>query len=430
MAKPRHAKKHVRQSGIYTSDKKARKHIASREHKDTIFRIIFRDRKKLLQLYNALNDSQYVDEQELTVTTLESVIYLSYKNDTSFLLDQVMFLGEHQASWNNNMPIRGLFYFARLYQDYIDARGYDLYGSKEIPLPFPMYVVFYNGLVEKPERTILKLSDALRRPEQYDVGKEWCEPAVECIATILNINYGRNKELLEKCQPLMEYAKFVYYVRKNQDDEMDIKMAVISAIDQCLKENILVKELTVYRKEVIDMFILEHYDEEFHRRKQREEIREEIEDEAREEAEKKIYKEMIKRRQEEEKKIQKDINKRRREEEEKIQKDINERRQEEEEKIQKDINKRRREEEEKIQKDINERRQAEEEKIQKDINKRRQEELERIHKDIDKMREEELERIHKDINKMREEELKRIHKEINEIREELKRNLESIPDSK
>ena len=176
------------------------------------------------------------------MTTLESVIYLSYKNDTSFLLYQVMFLGEHQASWNNNMPIRGLFYFARLYQDYIDARGYDLYGSKEIPLPFPMYVVFYNGLVEKPERTIL------------------------------NINYGRNKELLEKCQPLMEYAKFVYYVRKNQDDEMDIKMAVISAIDQCLKENILVKELTAYRKEVIDMFILEHYDEEFHRRKQREEL--------------------------------------------------------------------------------------------------------------------------------------------------------------
>ena len=328
MAKPRHVKKHVRQSGIYTSDKKARKHIASREHKDTIFRIIFRDRKKLLQLYNALNDSQYVDEQELTVTTLESVIYLSYKNDTSFLLDQVMFLGEHQASWNNNMPIRGLFYFARLYQDYIDARGYDLYGSKEIPLPFPMYVVFYNGLVEKPERTILKLSDALRRPEQYDVGKEWCEPAVECIATILNINYGRNKELLEKCQPLMEYAKFVYYVRKNQDDEMDIKMAVISAIDQCLKENILVKELTVYRKEVIDMFILEHYDEEFHRRKQREEIREELQEEIREELQEEVRKEL-------EEKVREELEEKMREEfEEKIREELEEKmRKELEEKI-------------------------------------------------------------------------------------------------
>lgn len=292
MVKFRHAKMHVHHSDIFTSDKKANRHLASREHKDTVFRIIFRDKKKLLQLYNALNDSQYEDEQDLMVTTLDSVIYLSYKNDTSFLLDHVMFLGEHQASWNNNMPLRGMFYFARLYQEYVDACGYDLYSSKEIPLPFPMYVVFYNGLIEKPEKSVLKLSDALQIPEQYRIGKEWREPAIECTATVLNINYGRNKELLAKCQPLMEYAKFVYYVRENQHAEMDIKSAVITAIDQCLEEKILVKELTAYRKEVIDMFILEHYDEEFHRRKQREEIREELIEEIREEFEEKVREEL------------------------------------------------------------------------------------------------------------------------------------------
>lgn len=85
----------------------------------------------------------------------------------------------------------------------------------------------------------------------------------------------------------MEYARFVHYVRENQNDGMDIKTAVIDAIDQCLQEKILVKELTAYRKEVIDMFILEHYDEEFHRRKQREEIREELENEMREKLENK-----------------------------------------------------------------------------------------------------------------------------------------------
>ena len=115
---------------------------------------------------------------------------------------------------------------------------------------------------------------------------------VECTATVLNINYGRNKTLLEKCQPLMEYAKFVYYVRENQNMHMDIKMAVITAIDRCLNENILVKELTAYRKEVIDMFILEHYDEEFHRRKQREEIREEVREEIREEVREEIREEI------------------------------------------------------------------------------------------------------------------------------------------
>ena len=283
MAKSKHATKHVGHTGIHTSDKKAGRRLASRVHKDTVFRIIFRDKKKLLQLYNALNDSQYEDERELTVTTLDSVIYLSYKNDTSFLLDHVMFLGEHQASWNNNMPLRGLFYFARLYQEYVDAYGYDLYGIGEIPLPFPMYVVFYNGLAEKPEKSVLRLSDALEKPDKYAIGRAWEEPAIECTATILNINYGQNKELLMKCQPLMEYARFVHYVRTNQNSGMDIKAAVIDAIDRCLREKILVKELTAYRKEVIDMFILEHYDEEFHRRKQREEVKKEVKEELREE---------------------------------------------------------------------------------------------------------------------------------------------------
>lgn len=77
-------------------------------------------------------------------------------------VDHVMFLGEHQASWNNNMPLRGLFYFARLYQEYVDTYGYDLYGVREIPLPFPMYVVFYNGLAEKPEKSVLRLSERWR----------------------------------------------------------------------------------------------------------------------------------------------------------------------------------------------------------------------------------------------------------------------------
>ena len=40
-----------------------------RTHKDTLFRFIFRDKKKLLQLYNALNDSSYEDEESLIITT-------------------------------------------------------------------------------------------------------------------------------------------------------------------------------------------------------------------------------------------------------------------------------------------------------------------------------------------------------------------------
>ena len=85
-------KSHVKRkrSASHTPDKGT---YVQREHKDRLFRFIFRDRKKLLQLYNALNESDYDDETELTVTTLENVLYLGYKNDVAFLLEQVLFLG-------------------------------------------------------------------------------------------------------------------------------------------------------------------------------------------------------------------------------------------------------------------------------------------------------------------------------------------------
>ena len=51
----------------------------NREHKDTVFRMIYRDREELLILYNALNGTDYEDPGQLTVTTLENAIYFWYE---------------------------------------------------------------------------------------------------------------------------------------------------------------------------------------------------------------------------------------------------------------------------------------------------------------------------------------------------------------
>ena len=95
------------------------KNSVNLHHKDRLFRYLFRDRKHLLDLYNALNGTSYQNEKELTITTLEGVIYMGMKNDLSFMVDSVMSLYEHQSTWNPNMPLRGLLYFAKLYQVYV-----------------------------------------------------------------------------------------------------------------------------------------------------------------------------------------------------------------------------------------------------------------------------------------------------------------------
>ena len=114
-----------------------------RNYKDTLFRMIFRDKKELLTLYNAVNGTHYDNSEDLEITTLENAIYMNMKNDVSCILDMRMNLYEHQSTVNPNIPLRDLFYVARLYEKIII--GKDIYSSNRIMLPTPKFVIFYNG---------------------------------------------------------------------------------------------------------------------------------------------------------------------------------------------------------------------------------------------------------------------------------------------
>ena len=179
------------------------------------------------------------------------------KPDISFLISGMMNLYEHQSTFNPNMPVRGLIYLCRLYEKYIVKNEIDIYTSSLKELPFPQYFVFYNGTEKEPDRQELKLSDMFKAPPVSRT------PALECIATMLNINYGHNKELMEKCQRLREYAVFVETVRQELTSGTDFDQAVANAVDICINSNILKDILTDQKAEVIQM-ILETYDKELH----------------------------------------------------------------------------------------------------------------------------------------------------------------------
>ena len=224
-------------------------HRVNRKYKDSLFRKIFSDRKDLLDLYNALNDTQYTDEEELTVTTLEDVIYVSIKNDVSFLLGGTMNLYEHQSSYNPNMPIRGLIYFARLYQNYIDECEINVFSPVLKHLPRPKFIVFYNGSKDEPDQKLLRLTDAFT--ETGESG----ESCLECCATMLNINYGHNYELMEKCRRLEEYSVFVAEVRKALEEGGNQRQAVDDAIDICIEKGVLRDILIRERAAIMNMVL-------------------------------------------------------------------------------------------------------------------------------------------------------------------------------
>ena len=123
-----------------------------RNYRDTLFRMLFRDKERLLSLFNAVNGTHYDDPEELVITTLEGALYLGMKNDVSCMIDMMMQLYEHQSTVNPNMPLRNLFYVSDLLQKYVYEKGLDIYSRKQIKIPTPKFVVFYNGEEEQPER--------------------------------------------------------------------------------------------------------------------------------------------------------------------------------------------------------------------------------------------------------------------------------------
>lgn len=236
----------------------------NRKHKDKLFRTVFREKKDLLALYNALNGTDYTNEDDLKITTLDDVVYMGMKNDTSFIIDHVMNLYEHQSTLSPNLPLRGLLYFADLYRAHIEPVKRRLYSESPLLIPTPQYVVFYNGTKEQPERKELHLSDLFIQKGNF--------PCLECTAVVLNINLGHNRELMEKCSTLKQYAQFVACVRDCVQKHKNYETGTEKAVDYCIENGILSELLLKNKSEVVNM-ILTEFDEEDYREFLREEAR-------------------------------------------------------------------------------------------------------------------------------------------------------------
>lgn len=230
----------------------------NRTFKSTLFIMLFADRKNLLELYNAITGKHYADPELLEINTLENAIYMSMKNDVSFLIDGRLSLYEHQSTKNPNLPLRFLLYISHLYSR-LTVKA-NLYGETIVRIPAPEFIIFYNGKDEMPERQLLKLSD------MYSVKEK--RPKLELEATLLNISGTNNRKLKETCRTLRDYAIYTDKIR-TYTETMELPEAVDRAINECIKEDVLRNFLMEYKAEARAMSIFE-YDQERHMQQERE----------------------------------------------------------------------------------------------------------------------------------------------------------------
>ncbi len=227
----------------------------NKKYKDSVFIKLFSNKKEIINLYNAIKDTNYdIEKTEIEIITLEKVLFMERNNDLCFTIDnKLVVLIEHQSTINNNMPLRFLLYIAREYEKILDENN--IYKEKLVKIPTPEFIVLYNGERNYEERKLLKLSDAFYNNENVKL---------ELIVDIININYNKNINIINKSKTLNEYSYFIYLVRENIKNNKDkvkkedlIKYSIEKTIKECIEKNILKEFLKMNSSEVLNMLYTE-----------------------------------------------------------------------------------------------------------------------------------------------------------------------------
>ena len=226
--------------------------ILQRNYKDSVFRLVFGEPEKMIELYNAIFDTDYPPDTEIDINTIEEVFHKTQKNDISFTLaGKYVVLSEHQSTVNPNMPLRDLMYITEIWKGMFEADA--VYKERLVKLPRPAFIVLYNGLAPLPPVTRLELSDCF-------LGEG--ESLLNLSVMVYNVNEGANCDLLEKSPTLAQYSQLVSLVRSYQAKGPVTHRAMQEIVEICLEKGILVELMEKHGKSIIDILHFEITQEE------------------------------------------------------------------------------------------------------------------------------------------------------------------------
>lgn len=203
----------------------------NREYKSDVFSMLLENKKYALEVYNALNDSNYQDPEEVKMIKLEKGVSLSIRNDASFVIDMNISFFEHQSTYNPNMPLRSMIYYVNALEDWIQENEIDIFSRKKIRISTPHFVVFYNGAEKRPEYEEMNLSQLFANTVE--------KPDIEVRCKVYNINPNNNQELKKKSEVLHGYTFFVEKVRYYKNRGIPLDDSVDRAIADCIGNHIL-----------------------------------------------------------------------------------------------------------------------------------------------------------------------------------------------
>ena len=225
--------------------------ILNRRFKDSVFTTLFNDPDLLRELYCALEGVTLPPDTPVSINTLKNVLYMDKYNDISFEIGgKMVVLIEHQSTINPNMALRLLMYVSDVYKTMV--KGKSIYKSGQISIPYPEFFVLYDGTEKFPEQQVLHLSDLYEKPEDLNITRKDC-PLLELEVKVININEGKNTEIVNRCKKLSEYSIFISKFQEYYKIYKNRKKALKKAIKYCHEHGILTEFLEAHGRRVLGM---------------------------------------------------------------------------------------------------------------------------------------------------------------------------------
>ena len=200
-----------------------KKILSKRNAKDSVFCDLFEDPKYLLQLYQSLHpEDTEVTVNQISNVTLKNVLLDQMYNDLGFVVgSRLLVLVEAQSTWSVNIAVRALMYLANTWQEYIEEKELNIYGSKKISLPRPELYVVYTG-------------DRKEHPEWIDLSEEFFAGQDPFVNVKVKVLYGD-----EKHDIISQYVTFTKVYNEQVKLLGRTKEAVLETIRICKQQNIL-----------------------------------------------------------------------------------------------------------------------------------------------------------------------------------------------
>jgi hypothetical protein len=231
--------------------------ITNRQYKDTLFRALFKDKKRFIELYNAIANENYPESAEIIPCPINPVMAMF--NDLAFYIEsKLIVMCEQQSTINPNMPLRFLFYISDVLRTSIIKKD-SLYRRTLVQIPTPEFFVLFNGK-QKLEDYKMNLSDAFLLKDR--------ESTLELTVKVININYNSGENAIMQSVTLSGYSFLIEEVERNISGGMIRDEAIRKAITTCINQGVLVDFLEGNFMEVFEMLTFE-YDQEAERRAMR-----------------------------------------------------------------------------------------------------------------------------------------------------------------